>query len=495
MASSANAFKSREEFKRAKELEEARKAGTAAPEVDEEGNDINPHIPQYISQAPWYVKADGPTLKHQKSWKRGISDGKDGGIGTWYKRGRFQGAVATKYRKGACENCGAMTHKKKDCFERPRKKGARWTGVDIKGDEVVGDVKLSWEGKRDRWNGYDVKDYGEVVKKWRRLDDVRRDVKGKDLDRRLKGEEGGIKESDDGDFKQGDAGDVVIQESRDGKERATIRNLRIREDTAKYLRNLDVNSAYYDPKTRSMRADPTPHVAPEDKDYAGDNFVRYTGEVPRLASLFLHASKNQDRALPHLQAEPTRAEAMYKDFETKKKIREDSKRKAVIDRYGPQDEFEVPRDLALMASERYTEYSRDGKVLDGEEVRPSSRYEEDVLEGNHTQVWGSWWENGKWGYACCHGLLRKGWCTGEKGKRAKEEAKRELQAQIRDIEKDREQRTVEEAKDKRREQGSGKVTMGTDIPNNRPTAKQLEDRRIKQHLADDPMKIHLNKKN
>lgn len=31
------------------------------------------------------------------------------------------------------------------------------------------------------------------------------------------------------------------------------RNLRIREDTAKYLLNLDVNSAYYDPKSRPGR--------------------------------------------------------------------------------------------------------------------------------------------------------------------------------------------------------------------------------------------------
>ena len=42
----------------------------------------------------------------------------------------------------------------------------------------------------------------------------------------------------------------------DAAERYTVRNLRIREDTAKYLRNLDPNSAHYDPKTRSMRKNP-----------------------------------------------------------------------------------------------------------------------------------------------------------------------------------------------------------------------------------------------
>jgi len=32
------------------QIEEMRKAGTLAPEVDEDGNMINPHIPQYMSQ-------------------------------------------------------------------------------------------------------------------------------------------------------------------------------------------------------------------------------------------------------------------------------------------------------------------------------------------------------------------------------------------------------------------------------------------------------------
>ncbi|KAB2045176.1 hypothetical protein ES319_D01G142000v1 [Gossypium barbadense] len=37
-----------------------------------------------------------------------------------------------------------------------------------------------------------------------------------------------------------------------GGSMGTVRNLCTWEDTVKYLLNLDVNSAYYDPKTRSM---------------------------------------------------------------------------------------------------------------------------------------------------------------------------------------------------------------------------------------------------
>ena len=38
----------------------------------------------------------------------------------------------------------------------------------------------------------------------------------------------------------------------------------IREDTAKYLRNLSVTSAYYDAKTRSMRDNPHPDKDPNE---------------------------------------------------------------------------------------------------------------------------------------------------------------------------------------------------------------------------------------
>lgn len=74
---------------------------------------------------------------------------------------------------------------------------------------------------------------------------------------------GSSDEEDEDEDKYADAADAVGQKL-DTKTRITVRNLRIREDTAKYLLNLDPESAYYDPKTRSMRDNPLKNVAPED---------------------------------------------------------------------------------------------------------------------------------------------------------------------------------------------------------------------------------------
>lgn len=69
----------------------------------------------------------------------------------------------------------------------------------------------------------------------------------------------------------------------------SVRNLRIREDTAKYLLNLDPNSAHYDAKSRSMRADPQPDKAPHEKMFAGDNATRGTGDFEYWRQLTEHS--------------------------------------------------------------------------------------------------------------------------------------------------------------------------------------------------------------
>lgn len=61
-------------------------------------------------------------------------------------------------------SCGAMSHKTKDCMERPRSKGAKWTNKHIAADEKVEDIALeTYEARRDRWNGYDAAEYTRVM--------------------------------------------------------------------------------------------------------------------------------------------------------------------------------------------------------------------------------------------------------------------------------------------------------------------------------------------
>jgi hypothetical protein len=98
-------YKTREDAKKARELDEARKAGIAPPETDAEtGQAINPHIPQYMTSAPWYLNQEKPSLKHQKDWRvtNKLAD-------KWYARGA-KGKANVKFKKGACEKCVQRLH-------------------------------------------------------------------------------------------------------------------------------------------------------------------------------------------------------------------------------------------------------------------------------------------------------------------------------------------------------------------------------------------------
>jgi len=178
-----------------------------------------------------------------------------------------------------------MTHKKKDCLERPRKKGAKFTNKDIQADDIIQDVSVGYDAKRDRWNGYDTAEHKKVYEEYAAVDAMRQKLREEEIDNQTttdlaavrkvaKAGKSETKKDDDADFgssededadedKYADAADAVGQKL-DAKTRITVRNLRIREDTAKYLINLDPDSAYYDPKTRSMRDAPLKNIAPED---------------------------------------------------------------------------------------------------------------------------------------------------------------------------------------------------------------------------------------
>ncbi|KAG2755237.1 hypothetical protein P692DRAFT_20826881 [Suillus brevipes Sb2] len=441
MASSSAVGKlSREEFRRQKDLDAARKAGTAPAALDEEGRPINPHIPQYISQAPWYLDTGAPSLSHQR---RPFDDRSADKLDNWYDRGAKAGPAAKKYRKGACENCGAITHKKQDCLERPRKKGAKFTNKNIQADEIIHEVATGFDAKRDRWNGYDPAEHKKIYDEYEAVEAARQKLREEEIDNQTttdlaavrkvakagkkEGKEadpdfGSSDEEDADDDKYADAADAVGQKL-DTKTRITVRNLRIREDTAKYLMNLDPESAYYDPKTRSMRDAPMKNVPAEDAKFAGDNFFRFSGEAPEVQELQLFAWQAAARGNDvHLNANPTQGQLLHHEFKEKKEMMKDVNKVSILAKYGGEEYLEhVPRELINGQTEDYVEYSRTGQVIKGKErAKARSKYPEDVYVNNHTDVWGSWYDlsSGTWGYACCHSTIHISYCAGEVGKEA-----------------------------------------------------------------------------
>jgi pre-mRNA-processing factor SLU7 len=336
----------------------------------------------------------------------------------WYDRGKKVGPAATKFRKGACENCGAMTHKTKECLSRPRKQGARWTGRDIQADEVVEDVKLGWDAKRDRWNGYDSREYSAVIQEYEELEALKKHTANN-------------ADADPDADPDADAGADADADARYGEETdmgrsqpTSTRQLRLREDTANYLKNLDLESAKYDPKSRSM------DTAALEAAEAEDGFIRPADED--AATEFERAQRyawETQEALNaqklHLQANPTEGEVLRKKHTQEAAEKKAAQRKALLAKYGGEEHDTTQQTVKpeVLVNERYVEYDESGHIKGTSQTQVRrSKYPEDVLTNNHAAVWGSWWHDFTWGYACCHSTVKNSYCTGEAGRAAFEEA-------------------------------------------------------------------------
>ncbi|KUI72723.1 Pre-mRNA-splicing factor SLU7 [Cytospora mali] len=444
----------------------------------------NAYIPSFISKRPFYAGEgeEADYLEHQRLHKQKQDS-------TWYDRGK-RGTAATKYRKGACENCGAMGHKVKDCLERPRKKGAKFTGKNIQADDVVQDVQLSWDAKRDRWNGYDPKNYKHIVEEYNQMEELRREMQKTNA-----GEDG-----DDA----GDAGDKYAEESDMSKHQPTsTRQLRIREDTAKYLLNLDLESAKYDPKTRTLvDAGATADKAAE--LFAEEGFVRASGdaaEFEKATRYAWEAQENKGDTSQHLQANPTAGE-FYRRKEREEAERMRLEREAQLrEMYGDgaQAMPDALKDMTVTENEHFVEYDEHGLVK-GAKASAKSKYPEDIYINNHTSVWGSWWAGFQWGYECCHSTIKNSYCTGEDGKRAWEASERQRTG--RNLIEEAGEADVEEeeaaAKAEADQQDASKNEKQT-LKRTREemasgvTEEEMDEYRRKRTVADDPMAKFLGK--
>ncbi|GAB1311966.1 mRNA splicing protein [Madurella fahalii] len=391
-------------------------ASTAAASTEAGGSgagaarkEDNIYIPSYISKQPFYVSGlddHDDYLQHQRARaaqeeEKFISD----------KGGKKTGPARTKWVKGACENCGAMGHKKKDCLERPRKVGAKFTGKDIQADRTVRDVKLGYEAKRDVWAAYDPKQYQEVVEEYNLIEEARR---------KLQGENGEKKEGED----VYEEGFKYAEESDLGRDRTTKQSMRIREDTAKYLLNLDSDSAKYNPKKRAL----VDGGAIGDKSaqlFAEESFLRASGEAAEFEKAQRYAWEAQERTgdtTMHLQANPTAGELLRKRENEEREAKRRKRAEMLASQYGEQPAVPEALKATITESETFVEYDEAGLIKGAPRKAAKSKYPEDVLINNHTSVWGSWWSDFKWGYACCHSFVKNSYCTGEMGKQVSKEA-------------------------------------------------------------------------
>ncbi|KAH8074856.1 hypothetical protein JL720_10599 [Aureococcus anophagefferens] len=330
-----------------RELAEARQNGQAAPEVDvNSGAMINPHNPDFITKRPWYLGDSGPSLQHHDTR----------GAATASEVSMAEADAHLRRGRGAWD--------------------ARVGGGAVAVVEVGAWIEALYRGKTP----------------WLPARVAKRQRQRQRRQRRRGDDEFRLGDAEAGDFqkriaRQGGVGGAQMK--------TTVRNLRIREDTAKYLRNLDPDSAFYDPKTRAMRENPTPNVDPKDLVYAGDNFARATGDALELAATHCFAwdverkgaSRGGDAL--HVQADPSRAELEKKKFEAKKAALDREKQQAILDKYGAQDVDEDAAERQLRAagaaSEAYREFDARGNVTRGAPLQKrASKYAEDVFDTNHT---------------------------------------------------------------------------------------------------------------
>jgi pre-mRNA-processing factor SLU7 len=342
----------------------------------------NPHIPRFIKDAPWYATSEGTAnsgdyLAHHRSGKETQSNAEPR-IGTGIKDefirddATVKSSFKRRVKKAKCTNCGAMDHTKKDCIEKPQRKR-----VNIFGGDNVGKGKrnenLDYDGKRDRWYGYDTNEYDDYVKKWeeKQRDEVVGD-RDFDTDEEIELRELGLWE--DGlkrDLFQSGSGEKIV---------------RLREDKAVYLKDLENETITYDPKSRMVRDDTTGY---KDGD---DMFVKHlTGEAKEFEAAKKFAWDDKTRGLGgnNFVANPTLADRKIKAQTMAELAKKSALRSKLVGVYGDVTE-----------STQNTE---------GDDVM-RSQYAEDVYLNNHTSVWGSYYLDGKWGYRCCKSTDRDSLC-------------------------------------------------------------------------------------
>ena len=363
---------------------------------------MNPHNPEFLTKVPWYSDNKGST-----NFPSNAQSKRDKEKPTSSRGGK---------QPNQCRNCGSVSHPTRDCLNKPLRKvakptsshkikasGIRTTDVsryNNNNDDSIDDISNhDYSSKRDGWKGYEAEDYIEQIRKFDRIqNDSQRNCHDKNrLDKSKT-----LDQMDNliaGDDEQWDfQGRKARQGGVGGNQMAmTARNLRIREDVPKYLSNLDLNGAYFDPKARSMRMEES------------DNIMN--GDILRIDT--------SSELIAAIANNPSQVELVNKDVSLKKSANSILKWNEMKNKYEDHEDLKKNGNI----------YDSSGSVknmnfLTGEDevtkvsnnhahfIVPS-KFIEDVFETNHSSVFGSYFcrQTHKWGYSCCGSKKRYSICS------------------------------------------------------------------------------------
>jgi pre-mRNA-processing factor SLU7 len=100
----------------------------------------------------------------------------------------------------------------------------------------------------------------------------------------------------------------------------------------------------------------------------GDNYYRNSGQALEFKELNIYASQVFDKGQDvHLQAAPSQAELLYKNFKARKEKLKSQMKETIFEKYGnAANKDELPRELLLGQSEMQVEYDRVGRIIKGQ---------------------------------------------------------------------------------------------------------------------------------
>jgi Pre-mRNA splicing Prp18-interacting factor len=248
--------------------------------------------------------------------------------------------------------------------------------------------------------------YSEVIREHEEFEEARKQIRQEELAQ-------GKTPALDDEYKEHMFDNNAPVAHQDPRTKTTIRDLRIREDIANYLLDLsDVNSK--GPKNQVKEGD--------GDDFVSENAMRFSGDAAKL----LEQEKMVWDLIQHQNADinsvalPTATELIYKKIKEKQQEEIDARKNELAQKYGESQSLQADPNLIFAQTERYVEYTRDGKIkMEGKKkAYGKSKYEEDVYPGDHTSIWGSYWsEEFGWGYNCCYQTVKTAQCIGEKGRK------------------------------------------------------------------------------